>query len=101
MMSRERAVRLSPDKVERPIIEHAEPDRDQVAGLGFDRGCLGSEVLSWIGEGGGAPEASKDVNSLFERLHLLAGRALAEAKGSVCWLIHRPTTAEHEDEPTA
>jgi DNA-binding HxlR family transcriptional regulator len=28
-----------------------------MAGLGFDRGSLGSEVLAWIGEGGCAPEA--------------------------------------------
>src|SRR5713101_7766916 len=46
LIRREPAVRFSPDKVEHPITEHTEPDWDQVAGFGFDRGSLGSEVRS-------------------------------------------------------
>lgn len=75
LVRRQPAVRFAPDEVEHPITEHTEPDRDRVAGLGFDRGFLGSKVLSWIGEVGGSPETSEEVNSLFERLHLFPGGA--------------------------
>src|SRR5260221_3351123 len=96
LICRQPAVRFAPDEVEHPIPEHTEPGRDRVAGLGLDGGSLGSEVLSCVGEAGGAPQAVQEVNSLFECLHLLAGRAACEAKGSVFPLVQWPTPAQDD-----
>src|SRR5215831_17398687 len=101
LIGRQPAVRFAPDEVEHPIPEHTEPERNGVAGLGFDGGSISPEVLSCVREAGSTPQATQDVNRLFECLHLLAGRTLTEAKSSICRLVHLSTAAEHEDEPTA
>src|SRR5262249_55213502 len=100
LVARDPTVGFAPDQLDHPIAEHAKPDRDRMAGLGFERGAFHLKMLSSVREAGGGPQTAKNVNGFFKRRHLFSGRALGQAKGAEGRLVHRRPAAQREHEPT-